>query len=315
MACNFTPRGSDKRLNENEMKAYLLEGGLRLFVDSGDVNVKEIADYFKVADEKQKEAESQREPTPKEEMDELIGGVKGTGEIKQYLSGESIERHHTDANLSDQDYEAISLFEAAEQGRNIVSSAKEKYGDKYVTELLKYTENPVVPTEVKALIFVSLENDLNNQQKLQPEKELELSRLRKIVYDKEQAFSRSNGLALNMLRLRDGIKYGAVQQDTMEQMLTNEEKKQRQKMTKASQVKPSQVTQQEQQNAVSDTSNKTESETAKQVEQNKAARKNNPPKDTRKKSSKKDWGFVAKKKDMLNDLIKQVKDKINKLDC
>jgi len=47
MACNFTPKGSNDKLNENQMKAYLIDGGLKDFINSGDVKVREIADYFK----------------------------------------------------------------------------------------------------------------------------------------------------------------------------------------------------------------------------------------------------------------------------
>ena len=109
MACDFTPRGSDKSLNENEMKAYLLDGGLRSFIDSGAVNVKEIADYFKA--QKAEEIKSAR-----------VGGEEKTkGIIGRLLESETLPEPYRQRLQSMKKYQAASQEEADAIAQQVIA--------------------------------------------------------------------------------------------------------------------------------------------------------------------------------------------------
>ena len=109
MACDFTPRGSDKSFDENEIKAYLLDGGLRSFIDSGDIKVKEISDYFKEA--KAEEIRAAR----------TEGQEKTKGIIGRILESETLPEPYRQRLQSMKTYKAASQEEADAIAQQVIA--------------------------------------------------------------------------------------------------------------------------------------------------------------------------------------------------
>lgn len=249
-------------------------------------------------------------------LDEITASVEGSGVIKQYMSGESIEYHQNEKPTNDQDYEAVELQKASEQGKNIVEVAKKLYGEKYVAKLLDYAKTKVISNEVKALIYVTLEKYLATEKAMNPERATEISQLQNLVWTESQAHARSNSIALGMMRLRDLVKYGVSAKDVMDKIFSSGERKARNKVSKAAQATPEQVNKQQEEGAKNkEAKAKKDAEIAKVGEEAKAKKKDSPKKDSRPKSKKEDWALVAQKKTQMKNMIDRLRDKINKLDC
>lgn len=128
--------------------------------------------------------------------------IPNSGELGKYLSGETIEQEHGEKPLNDQTYVAMQLEPALQHGVKIVEAAKEKFGEDYVPKMLEHIENGNNKVDEKALMYVSLENDLINRKLTEPENELEIQKLQDLVREKSQAFARSASNAINYGRLR-----------------------------------------------------------------------------------------------------------------
>jgi len=150
MACNFTPRGSNTSLNENEMKAYLLDGGLRKFIDSGDVKVADIENFFK--QESIRQAQESREGGRYRE-----GGVYSTvsqdPEINPALA-EKLAR--IDERTGGQ---AVRYKQASQEEANEIAQAViRQYG---VAGALDYAraKDGVLNEDVRSLIYANVLTD------------------------------------------------------------------------------------------------------------------------------------------------------------
>jgi len=136
------------------------------------------------------------------DFDKMMAEIpQGKGEVKEYLSGETINRDTSRKTENDQSYTEVKLLEAAQHGQDIVEKAKEIFGDKYVEETLSYLDKNNISPDVKALAYVSLENAMEARVTAEPNN-LGLNKLQDLVREKSQAWLRKNSIAINAGRLR-----------------------------------------------------------------------------------------------------------------
>jgi hypothetical protein len=144
----------------------------------------------------------------KKEFDKLTSTIPNSGEVTKYLSGETIEKYEGEKPRNEQEVIAQQLRPALERGVDIIEKAKELFGEEYVEKLLQYVETENLPPANKALIYVSLENEVAKQKLENPSEAAKISKMQDLVRAKSQAFLRSNSLAINMGRLRKFAEVG-----------------------------------------------------------------------------------------------------------
>lgn len=146
--------------------------------------------------------EGENAETNKKEFDKLTSEIPNGGEIKKYLSGDTIKKYEEGTELrNNQEIISQELEPALRHGVEVIEKAKEIFGEDYVGKTLDYIERENLNPENKALLYVSLENEMAKQIAINPES-LDLKKKQDLVRTKSQAYLRSNSLAINMGRLR-----------------------------------------------------------------------------------------------------------------
>lgn len=171
------------------------------YVENGHEFTKDIKNKFKI----------ELNPGKKQvdnKLDDLVKSIPNGKEVKQYLSGETIEKYENESPTNNQDYLKQELNPALEHGTKIIEHAKEVYREDYVSKTLDYLDQSNLPVENKALVYISLENDLAFRKLSEPENELNISKLQDLVRSKSQAYLRSASLAINFGRLRKFAEVG-----------------------------------------------------------------------------------------------------------
>ena len=171
--------------------------------DEGAVTIKSKSEKTKVDF-----GEGEEGKDNKKEFDKLTSTIPNSGEVTKYLSGETIEKYEGEKPRNEQEVIAQQLRPALERGVDIIEKAKELFGEEYVEKLLQYVETENLPPANKALIYVSLENEVAKQKLENPSEAAKISKMQDLVRAKSQAFLRSNSLAINMGRLRKFAEVG-----------------------------------------------------------------------------------------------------------
>ena len=144
----------------------------------------------------------------KKDFDKLTSTIPNSGDMTKYLSGETIEKYEGEVPRNEQDVYAQQLMPALQRGIDIIEKAKELFGDKYIEKTLDYVETENLSPANKALIYISLENELAKQKIENPDNIAKIEKMQDLVRTKSQAFLRSNSLAINFGRLRSFAKAG-----------------------------------------------------------------------------------------------------------
>lgn len=107
------------------------------------------------------------ETPPTDEFDNLINQRLPSGGVRETLS--NVERE-TNEKLSQElkEFEGVDFKESMAYGDKVIQEAKTKFGNEYVGEVLGSIEKSKIPFENKAVLLVSLENDLRSQLKDNP---------------------------------------------------------------------------------------------------------------------------------------------------
>lgn len=137
----------------------------------------------------------------KKGLDKMAANIPNQGVIREYMSKDTIEKYTNETPQNNQEIIKQELLPALLHGEKVIEKSKEVFGDEYVEKLLEYVGKENLPIPNKALIYISLENALAKEKLESPNVE-RINKLQKLVYEKSQAFSRENSLALNMARLR-----------------------------------------------------------------------------------------------------------------
>lgn len=114
--------------------------------------------------EEKSESKEEKKATPSEttEFDELANRRLPTRETRETQS--NVERESGDVLSADiKEFEGVDFKQSMLHGDNVVENAKTNFGDTYVTDLLEYVKQSKMPFENKAVILVSLENNLRKQ--------------------------------------------------------------------------------------------------------------------------------------------------------
>ncbi len=133
--------------------------------------------------------------------------VLRTGE---YDSGKTIEKKTGYAPLNPQDIIKVSLADAFEYGKSIIADAKAAYGENYVNQLLSMLNTPGLAGQARALVYMSLENDLHARKMAEPENYDMIVRLQYRTHVDSQENSRNLSLGLNYQRVRQMQRDGTV---------------------------------------------------------------------------------------------------------
>lgn len=147
------------------------------------------------------------ENSGKKDLKEMALNIPNSGEIKKYLSGDTIKKYEKDAGgnsvelRNNQEIIALELEAALKHGLDTIEKAKEIFGDEYIEKTIDYIGKENLQPENKALLYVSLENEVAKRVMLEPDN-LGLKKLQDLVRTESQAYLRSNSLAINMGRLR-----------------------------------------------------------------------------------------------------------------
>jgi len=153
---------------------------------------------------------------------DLIRDIPQKDEVKNYLSGETIERIHGETR-NDQSYNAVSLADLALHGKLVMDKAKELFGDQYVEKTLDFLESANLEADEKAIQYVALENEMDNRVSENPN-DLGERKLQDLVREKSQAHLRKSAIAINAGRLRAIMKYGIDVNKYPDEILTSKQK-------------------------------------------------------------------------------------------
>ena len=166
------------------------------------------------------------------EFDEMMKELPNdTGDVKKYLSGKTINKFTSRETENDQTYREDKLIESAQHGQDLINKAKEVYGDEYVEKTLEYLEEKNVPTDVKAVALVSLENEMEARVSADP-KNIGLHKLQDLVREKSQAFLHKASIAINAGRFRKLKEIGFDLTKYTDEFFTSKEKENKQKVEK-----------------------------------------------------------------------------------
>jgi hypothetical protein len=172
-----------------------------------DFTEKEVAEkHFKTLEEPKetkKEEVVKKKPISDSQSTKLRDKIKAipeSGVINKYLSGETIEREYgTPTNAQEYDVKGDDLLR--QHGIDIVNDAKEKFGDKYVEELLDFIEASDLNGLEKGIILATLENEMDIRVKNDPTNVGE-KKLQEFVTARSQENLRIGSLTIRTGRLR-----------------------------------------------------------------------------------------------------------------
>lgn len=190
---------------------------------------------------KPEEAPKVEDKEAKKEFDKLTSTIPNTGEITTYLSGETIKKYEGDELRNEQQVLAQQLRPALERGLDIIQKAKELFGDNYVAGLLNYLETENLPPANKALIYVSLENELAKQKIENPSDAPRIEKLQDLVRAASQAYLRSNSLAINFGRLRKFAEIGYDVSKMTDRFFSSRQLEDKNKIEESIQATPDQI--------------------------------------------------------------------------
>lgn len=164
-------------------------------------------------------------------FDELAYKSLETDLVRNTLS--NVERE-TGSKLDKdiKEYKAEDRRESFRRGIEIVDQAKKEFGKEYVSKTIDYVNESKMPNENKALILISLENDLRKQLLADPEN----TRLRKQVNLATKAsvdFGRGVGRAVGMGALRRAARADYHTEQAVEALFSPQEIEARNKIQQA----------------------------------------------------------------------------------
>lgn len=168
-----------------------------------------------------------------------ITDMPNSGVFGKYMSGETIEREH-DAPRNEQDIEVMVLTEAGNHGIEVIELAKQEFGEKYVEKILEYLENSNLKTHNKALIYVSLENEMHNRVSENPNSVGD-KKLQDLVRAKSQKLLREASLAINAGRLRALMRDGYITDPITNKMYSKSQLEGKKKVEKAIEADADQI--------------------------------------------------------------------------
>lgn len=152
--------------------------------------------------------------------------------LGEYLSADTTEKYTEEEVEIDKTIRKIKLTEALRHGVNTIELAKVQFGDDFVAKTLEFLENANIPQHAKALVYVSLSNELDRQRKEFPEDRSRIQKQINLVDKKRMAFARQTALASNMGRLQAFAKIGYDTNEIKDRMFSSAEKTNRRKIEK-----------------------------------------------------------------------------------
>jgi hypothetical protein len=167
--------------------------------------------------------------------------VPNSGEVGNYLSGETIEKYSKEAPENNQEYQKIKLREALIHGLNNIELAKQAFGDNFVAKVLEFAEKNELPIDAKSLLYVSLENELERQKLEFPNNRNDIQKKLNLVREKSQAFARLNSIALNLRRLQAFQKANFDVNNITEKIFSDGQRSDRAKIEKAVEATPDEI--------------------------------------------------------------------------
>ncbi len=170
-----------------------------------------------------------------ESFRDKIKDIPESGIVAKYLSGDTIEKVEGEAPRNNQDIDVMVLASAGNHGMETVAKAKEIFGEQYVEKSLEFLDGNSLKAHEKAILYVSLENEMYNRRILDPEN-LGLQKLQDLVRKKSQQHLRESSLAINAGRLRAIMKDGYTSESVTDKLFSSEELKNKRKIEKAIQA-------------------------------------------------------------------------------
>ena len=118
----------------------------------------------------------EKKPSDEMTLGRMVANIPHSSEVKDYLSGETIKKYENEEALRNaQEYQVLQLKEALAHGVDFIERAKEQFGDSYVQDVLDMLDKSQAISG-KALMYVSLENDLARRKLEEPENDLGISK-------------------------------------------------------------------------------------------------------------------------------------------
>ncbi len=170
-----------------------------------------------------------------ESFRDKIKDIPESGVIAKYLSGDTIEKVEGETPRNNQEIDTMKLLAAGNHGKETVAQAKELFGEQYVEKSLEFLDGNSLKAHEKAILYVSLENEMYNRRILDPEN-LGLQKLQDLVRKKSQQHLRESSLAINSGRLRAIMKDGYTSESVTDKLFSSEELKNKRKIEKAIQA-------------------------------------------------------------------------------
>lgn len=210
--------------------------------------------------------------TPNDEegnnLKQMALDIPNDGVLREFASKGTIEKYHGETPENEQTVVVQELRPALQHGENIIERAKEIYGDNYVDETLRFLDSTDLPTQSKALMYISLENDLARQKKNNPNS-LDIQKKQDLVRSKSQAFLRGASLAINFGKLRKIGEVGYDINKITDNFFSSKEKEERNTLQKSVEANANEINRAAEEKEVDDTELQQKIDTAVESEINK----------------------------------------------
>lgn len=135
------------------------------------------------------------------ELRGLATSIPKSENLREYGSKGTIQKYHKEDPRNSQEIFEQELRPALIHGETFVSKAKEVFGDSYAEKTLDFIDNEKLKADEKALIYITLENDMMRRVLADPNN-TGLKKLQDLVRAKSQAHLRTGALAINYGKLR-----------------------------------------------------------------------------------------------------------------
>lgn len=234
--CKYVVEGQE--MTEEEVKSYLLNGGIERFRNSGDLQIenypsvksteqaaateeKSSKEESTTAGKEKKEEERKGPPQkpPKPPKSEATTGGEGdiedyemttSGEVNKFLSGETWEDVFGEKAQGDQSYLTQKLSDMLQDGKNMIAIAQNKWGGdvmlygRNLFQLIQGMSNDSIMTNKKAVLLATFLGELQEAKKRSPERFDAINQLEKAVFAYYQNYMNLRGkevVAGRLLRL------------------------------------------------------------------------------------------------------------------
>lgn len=177
-----------------------------------------------------------------EDLRRMATSIPKSDNLREYGSKGTIQKYHGEDPRNEQEIFRQELLPALQHGEATLEKAREVFGEEYVERLLEFTDTERLGADEKALILITLENEMMRRTKADPTN-TGLQKLQDLVRARSQAHLRTGALAINYGKLRRIAEVGYDLSLVTDKFFSAKEIEQKEEISRAVQASAEQINQ------------------------------------------------------------------------